>query len=73
MSMKNNEHLVPVVIADMVRGLNDSTRRDTERDQLRLRLLTVRDYCDDAIKKHDRVIGEPTRGFALGSSKKKHS
>ena len=73
MSMKNNEHLIPVIILDMVNGLHDTNRRDTERDQLRLRLKATRDYCEEALKKHDRVVGEPTRGFALGFAKKKRS
>lgn len=73
MNMKNNVHLVPVVVLDTVDMLSDPRRGQNEKDQLRLRLVAIRDYCNDAIAKHDRVIGEPTRGFALGSSKKKRT
>lgn len=59
--MKNNEHLVPVIILDMVNGLNDANRRDTERDQLRLRLQTIRDYCDWAVTKHDLKTSQKKR------------
>lgn len=69
--MKNNVHLVPVVVLDTVDMLSDPRRGQNEKDQLRLRLLAIRDYCNAALDKHDRVIGEPTRGFALGNSKKK--
>ncbi len=53
MSTKNNEHLIPVVILDTIAGMNDPKRRETERDQLRLRVKAVRDYCDWALAKYD--------------------
>lgn len=53
MSMKNNEHLIPVIILDTVNGMHDMNRRETERDQLRLRLQAVRDYCDWNLTKYD--------------------
>lgn len=53
MNMKNNVHLVPVVVLDTVDMLSDPRRGQNEKDQLRLRLLAIRDYCDAAIKKHE--------------------
>lgn len=61
MTMKNNEHLVPVIIHDMINGLHDSSRRETERDQLRLRLQSIRDYCDWHLVKYDAKIKQGTQ------------
>lgn len=63
MSIKNNVHLVPVVVLDTVDMLSDPRRGQNEKDQLRLRLMAIRDYCDAAIKKHDTPnITETFRG-----------
>lgn len=61
--MKNNVHLVPVVVLDTVDMLSDPRRGQNEKDQLRLRLMAIRDYCDTAIKKHETSsVTETFRG-----------
>lgn len=46
-----NEHLVPVVVQDIVNKLNDKTVRENERANLLLRLDAIRDYVTEAVVK----------------------
>jgi hypothetical protein len=44
-----NEHLVPVVVQDIVNRLNDKTIKENERANLLLRLDAIRDYVTAAV------------------------
>jgi len=46
-----NEHLVPVVVQDIVNRLNDKTIRENERANLLIRLDAIRDYVTEAVVK----------------------
>lgn len=46
-----NEHLVPIIIQDIVNKLNDKTIRENERANLLLRLDAIRDYVTAAVVK----------------------
>jgi hypothetical protein len=46
-----NEHLVPVIVQDIVTRLNDKTIRENERANLLLRLDAIRDYVTAAVVK----------------------
>jgi hypothetical protein len=46
-----NEHLVPVVVQDIVNKLNDKSVRENERANLLLRLDAIRDYVTAAVVK----------------------
>jgi hypothetical protein len=46
-----NEHLVPVVVQDIVNKLNDNSIRENERANLLLRLDAIRDYVTAAVVK----------------------
>lgn len=45
-----NQHLIPINVVDIVEKLN-STTNENERTNYIVRLETIRDYCDQAIKK----------------------
>lgn len=64
-----NVHLLPVVVLDTVDMLSDPRRSQNERDQIRLRLIAIRDYCDAALKKHD--ITETVSGMKRDSKRKR--
>jgi hypothetical protein len=49
-----NEHLLPVNIVDLVEKLNQPNIRENERMNYVLRLETIREYCDLAVKKSDQ-------------------
>jgi hypothetical protein len=44
-----NDHLVPVVVQDIVNKLNDKNIRENERANLLLRLDAIRDYVTAAV------------------------
>jgi hypothetical protein len=44
-----NEHLVPVVVQDIVNRLNDNNIKENERANLLLRLDAIRDYVTAAV------------------------
>ena len=44
-----NEHLVPVVVQDIVNKLNDKNTRENEKANLLLRLDAIRDYVTAAV------------------------
>ena len=46
-----NEHLVPVVVQDIVNRLNDKNIRENEKANLLLRLDAIRDYVTAAVVK----------------------
>jgi hypothetical protein len=46
-----NEHLIPVSILDLVDKFNNS-KNENEKINYQLRIEAVRDYCDQAVKKH---------------------
>jgi hypothetical protein len=46
-----NEHLVPVIVQDIVNKLNDKNVRENERANLLLRLDAIRDYVTAAVVK----------------------
>lgn len=46
-----NEHLVPVVVQDIVNKLNDKSVRENEKANLLLRLDAIRDYVTAAVVK----------------------
>lgn len=46
-----NEHLVPVVVQDIVNRLNDKTIRENEKANLLIRLDAIRDYVTAAVVK----------------------
>jgi len=46
-----NEHLVPVVVQDIVNKLKDKTIRENERANLLIRLDAIRDYVTAAVVK----------------------
>lgn len=46
-----NEHLVPVVVQDIVNKLNDKSIQENERANLLLRLDAIRDYVTAAVVK----------------------
>ena len=46
-----NEHLVPVVVQDIVNRLKDKTIGENERANLLLRLDAIRDYVTAAVVK----------------------
>lgn len=46
-----NEHLVPVVVQDIVNRLNDKSVRENERANLLIRLDAIRDYVTAAVVK----------------------
>ena len=45
-----NLHLIPINIQDIVENLNNATNINEKNNYL-LRLETIRDYCDETIKK----------------------
>lgn len=47
---KNNLHLVPQPVIDCAENLIKATNQNT-KDLYTLRLETIRDYCDDMLKK----------------------
>ncbi len=55
MKKVKNEHLLPVNIVDLVQKLNDPSIRENERMNYILRLETIRDYCDAAVKKSEQT------------------
>ena len=50
-----NEHLVPVNIQDIVSRLKERSVSTNEKLVLLQRLEAIRDFCDDAYKKHNYV------------------
>jgi len=46
-----NEHLLPVNIIDLVEKFNTTTN-ENEKLNYRFRIEEIRDYCDQAVKKH---------------------
>ena len=54
MKKVKNEHLLPVSIVDLVQKLHDPAIRENERMNYVLRLETIRDYCDAAVKKSEQ-------------------
>jgi hypothetical protein len=48
-----NLHLVPINIQDLVEKLNDKNIRENELMNYQLRLEAIRDYCAEAIYKHN--------------------
>ena len=50
-----NEHLVPVVVQDIVTKLNDKTIRENERANLILRVEAIRDYCERVLNNENRT------------------
>lgn len=50
-----NEHLVPVNVQDIVGRLSESNLSQNERFVLIQRLEAIRDYCTEAVKKHNYV------------------
>ena len=46
-----NEHLLPVAVIDIVEKLNQPNIRENERMSYVLRLETIRDFCDFALRK----------------------
>lgn len=46
-----NEHLVPIVVQDIVNRLNDKTIRENEKANLLIRLDAIRDYVTAAVVK----------------------
>lgn len=50
-----NEHLVPVLVQDIVNRLNEKDVRENERANLLIRLDAIRDYVTAAIvKEHQK-------------------
>lgn len=59
-----NQHLIPANILDIFEKLNDPKLRDNERANYILRLETIRDYCDVAVKKaNDRKLKEYAKSW----------
>jgi hypothetical protein len=54
MKKVKNEHLLPVNIVDLVAKLNQPGIRENERMNYVLRLETIRDYCDAAVRKAEQ-------------------
>ena len=54
--MKNNLHLVPVSVQDIVEKLANKDMRENERMNYVLRLEAIRDYCDVALKKSHNPV-----------------
>ena len=52
--MKNNDHLVPVNIKDIVDRLKNRSIQENERLNLIHRLETIRDYCASEVAKNYR-------------------
>lgn len=46
-----NDHLVPVVVQDIVNKLNDKNIRENEKANLLIRLDAIRDYVTAAVVK----------------------
>ena len=46
-----NEHLLPVNIIDLVNKFRDPNIRENEKLNYQLRLETIRNYCDESLKK----------------------
>lgn len=51
-----NQHLVPANILDIFEKLNNPNIRDNEKANYVLRLETIRDYCDAAVKKANTTV-----------------
>jgi hypothetical protein len=49
-----NEHLVPVLVQDIVKRLNEKDVRENERANLLIRLDAIRDYVTAAIVKENQ-------------------
>ena len=49
--MKNNLHLVPVNVQDIVEKLSNKNMKENERMNYQLRLEAIRNYCDEVLKK----------------------
>jgi len=50
-----NEHLVPVNVQDIVNRLTERNLSQNERFVLIQRLEAIRDFCTEAVKKHNYV------------------
>lgn len=46
-----NQHLIPANIMDIFEKLNNPNLKENEKQQYIIRLETIRDYCDAAVKK----------------------
>ena len=57
--MKNNLHLVPVNVQDIVEKLSNKNMKENERMNYVLRLEAIREYCEHALKKTNN--SKPTR------------
>ena len=54
-----NQHLIPINIIDLVDKINDPRTNENERNNYILRLETIKDFCETAIKKDkDRKLKE---------------
>ena len=54
--MKNNLHLIPINVIDIVERLNSKDIRENERLNLLNRLEAIRDYCSQSIAKNSKPI-----------------
>ena len=63
MKKVKNEHLLPVNIVDLVQKLNQTDIRENERMNYVLRLETIRDYCDAAVKKSNEDMKKKIPGW----------
>lgn len=46
-----NQHLIPINIIDLVDKINDPRTNENERNNYILRLETIKEFCEIAIKK----------------------
>lgn len=56
-----NQHLVPVNILDIYEKLSDPRIKENEKANYILRLETIRDYCDAAVKKANTTVDRNTK------------
>lgn len=53
--MKNNLHLVPASVQDIVEKLADRNMRENERANYILRLEAIKEYCESTLKKMNNL------------------
>lgn len=68
MTTKDKMHLIPQIVIDCAEGLSTAKNSNT-KTAYEMRLEAIRDYCDNVLKTSKQVVGEPTRGFKLTSTR----
>ena len=50
--LKNNTHLIPVAVLDLVNKMQDKNINENERMNYQLRVEAIRDFCSQSVMKH---------------------